>query len=94
MSFRQTGIDRVSHLDKSNTSTMSFSEATNQKSSDEHTCCVVCHNPFVEVHHIIPQAAGGSDDLRTLLRSAPTVTTCSVAIQEEGTDPRDAKPLV
>ena len=27
-----------------------------------HFSCVVCHNPFVEVHHIIPQAAGGSDD--------------------------------
>lgn len=28
-----------------------------------HYSCVICHKPFVEVHHIIPQHAGGSDSL-------------------------------
>ena len=35
--------------------------------------CVVCHRPFVEVHHIIPQHAGGSDDLSN---AAPLCAGC------------------
>jgi ribosomal protein L20 len=49
-----------------------------------HFSCVVCHNPFVEVHHIIPQAAGGSDDPEKALHSAPCVTITSAAIPRTG----------
>ena len=25
--------------------------------------CVICHNPFVDIHHIKPQAEGGEDTI-------------------------------
>src|SRR3990172_6098389 len=36
-------------------------------------CCVVCHQPWVEVHHIIPQTHGGPD---TLENAAPLCASC------------------
>jgi hypothetical protein len=38
-----------------------------------HFSCVVCRQPFVEIHHIIPQAAGGTDDLEN---AAPLCALC------------------
>ena len=35
--------------------------------------CVVCHEPWVEVHHIIPEAEGGSN---TLENAAPLCASC------------------
>ena len=53
---------------------MPFSEATKLEAKRRaHFSCVVCHQPFVEVHHIIPQAAGGSDDLEN---AAPLCASC------------------
>ena len=41
---------------------MPFSEHTKLKAKRQsHFRCVVCRQPFVEIHHIIPQADGGSD---------------------------------
>ena len=36
-------------------------------------CCVVCRQPFVEVHHIKPQSKGGSD---TIENAAPLCGSC------------------
>jgi HNH endonuclease len=53
---------------------MPFSEATKLEAKRRaHFSCVVCHQPFVEVHHILPQAAGGSDDLDN---AAPLCSSC------------------
>jgi hypothetical protein len=38
-----------------------------------HFACVICRQPFVEVHHIIPQAVGGPD---TLDNAAPLCAGC------------------
>lgn len=35
--------------------------------------CCICHDPFVEVHHIIPQANGGDDSLNN---AAPLCSSC------------------
>nr|WP_275444531.1 HNH endonuclease [Paenibacillus sp. ACRRX] len=35
--------------------------------------CVICHKVFVEIHHIIPQAEGGSD---TIENAAPLCASC------------------
>ncbi len=35
--------------------------------------CCICHDPFVEVHHIVPQAYGGDD---TLDNAAPLCSSC------------------
>jgi uncharacterized CHY-type Zn-finger protein len=43
---------------------MPFSESVKLEAKCKaHFACVACHQPFVEVHHIIPQAQGGSDDI-------------------------------
>lgn len=53
---------------------MPFNEATKLEAKRRaHFSCVICHNAFVEVHHILPQAAGGSDDLEN---AAPLCATC------------------
>ena len=53
---------------------MPFSEATKlEVKRRAHFACVVCHQPFVEVHHILPQAAGGSDDMDN---AAPLCASC------------------
>ncbi len=53
---------------------MPFSEPTKLKAKRKaHFCCVVCHQPFVEVHHIIPQADDGTDDLDN---AAPLCALC------------------
>lgn len=35
--------------------------------------CIVCHQPWVEVHHILPQANGGADDIDN---AAPLCGSC------------------
>ena len=42
---------------------MSFSEKVKNEVKKK-SCfrCVICHKPFVEIHHIVPQAEGGSDE--------------------------------
>ena len=35
--------------------------------------CVICQEPFVEVHHIIPQSEGGED---TIENAAPLCSRC------------------
>ena len=36
-------------------------------------CCVICHQPFVDVHHIVPQSNGGLD---TIENAAPLCSGC------------------
>ena len=36
-------------------------------------CCVICHQPFVEVHHIVPESDGGPD---TIENAAPLCGSC------------------
>jgi hypothetical protein len=44
--------------------TMPFSEARKLEAKRKaHFACVICHQWFVEVHHIIPQEHGGTDDI-------------------------------
>jgi uncharacterized CHY-type Zn-finger protein len=53
---------------------MPFSEKTKLEAKRKsHFACVICHQPFVEVHHILPQADGGSDDLDN---AAPLCGSC------------------
>ena len=42
------------------------------KYKSAHRCCV-CHKPFVEVHHLVPQAEGGNDSLEN---AAPLCASC------------------
>lgn len=53
---------------------MAFSEKTKiiAKRKSAFRCCL-CHKPFVEIHHIIPQAKGGSDNLDN---AAPLCSSC------------------
>lgn len=53
---------------------MAFSEQVKRiaKHQSAHRCCV-CHSAFVEVHHILPQAHGGSDKLDN---AAPLCASC------------------
>ena len=53
---------------------MAFSEPTKleAKRRSDFQCCI-CKEPFVEVHHILPQAVGGSDDLDN---AAPLCASC------------------
>jgi hypothetical protein len=53
---------------------MTFSEKTKllAKQKSAFRCCL-CHKPFVEIHHIIPQAEGGSDKLDN---AAPLCSSC------------------
>lgn len=53
---------------------MGFSERVKNlaKYKSAHRCCV-CHKPFVEVHHLIPKAAGGPDSIDN---SAPLCASC------------------
>jgi hypothetical protein len=44
-----------------------------QAKKQAHFCCVICHDPFVEVHHIVPQSDGGPD---TIENAAPLCGTC------------------
>ncbi|HEY3861375.1 MAG TPA: HNH endonuclease signature motif containing protein [Verrucomicrobiae bacterium] len=53
---------------------MPFNEVTKVEAKRKaHFACVVCKAPFVEVHHILPQAHGGSDDLEN---AAPLCAGC------------------
>lgn len=38
-----------------------------------HFCCAICHSAGVEIHHIIPQSEGGSDEAEN---SAPLCPSC------------------
>lgn len=53
---------------------MAFSERVKRtaKHKSAHRCCI-CHAAFVEVHHIIPQEHGGSDELDN---AAPLCAGC------------------
>jgi hypothetical protein len=53
---------------------VAFTERTRTlaKHQSAHRCCV-CHKPFVEVHHLIPQAEGGDDSLEN---AAPLCASC------------------
>lgn len=53
---------------------MPFSEKTKRiaKQKSAFRCCL-CHNPFVEIHHIIPQEEGGPDALDN---AAPLCSSC------------------
>ncbi|MFT3762684.1 MAG: HNH endonuclease [Pseudoxanthomonas sp.] len=53
---------------------MAFSERTKliAKNRSAHRCCI-CHAVFVEVHHIVPQELGGSDELDN---AAPLCASC------------------
>ncbi|QLE39750.1 HNH endonuclease [Nostoc sp. C052] len=53
---------------------MAFSEKIKllAKQKSAFRCCL-CHKPFVEIHHIIPQAEGGSDKLEN---AAPLCSYC------------------
>lgn len=53
---------------------MAFSESVKREAKlKAHYSCVICHKPFVEVHHIIPQHEGGPD---TLDNAAPLCGYC------------------
>jgi hypothetical protein len=53
---------------------MAFSEKTKllAKQKSAFRCCL-CHKPFVEIHHIIPQAESGADKLDN---AAPLCSSC------------------
>ena len=53
---------------------MAFSEKTKleAKKRSAFRCCI-CHKLFVEIHHIVPQAKGGSDDIEN---AAPVCSSC------------------
>lgn len=53
---------------------MAFSEKIKllAKQKSAFRCCL-CHKPFVEIHHIIPQAEGGADKLDN---AAPLCSSC------------------
>ena len=53
---------------------MAFSERT-KKIVKQKACfrCAICHNPFVEIHHIIPREEGGHD---TEDNAAPLCAAC------------------
>jgi hypothetical protein len=53
---------------------MGFSDQVKKlaKSKSAHRCCV-CHKPFVEIHHLLPQKEGGPD---TIENAAPLCASC------------------
>lgn len=53
---------------------MPFSERTKYlaKSKAAFRCCV-CHKPFVEIHHLVPESEGGPNDLEN---AAPLCASC------------------
>ncbi|WP_220186402.1 HNH endonuclease [Brevibacillus halotolerans] len=53
---------------------VAFSERTKKVAKQKANFrCVICYKPFVEVHHIIPQAEGGDDSLDN---AAPLCASC------------------
>lgn len=53
---------------------MAFSEKTKMEAKRKANFrCVVCHDKFVEVHHILPQVEGGDDSLDN---AAPLCAGC------------------
>ncbi|MFF2886987.1 HNH endonuclease [Paenibacillus sp. NPDC057967] len=53
---------------------MAFSEKVKKLAKQKANFrCVICYKPFVEIHHITPQAEGGDD---TLENAAPLCASC------------------
>ena len=53
---------------------MGFSEKVKLEAKQRaNFCCVICKQPFVDVHHIIPQSDGGPD---TIENAAPLCGSC------------------
>src|ERR1043166_8851083 len=53
---------------------MPFSEQTKQEAKRRaHYKCVICQESFLEVHHIVPQSEGGSDEIEN---AAPLCAGC------------------
>lgn len=53
---------------------MAFSEKVKKEVRKKSCCrCIICHKPFVEIHHIIPLAEGGSDNIEN---AAPLCAYC------------------
>lgn len=53
---------------------MAFSEKTKRVAKERAAFrCCICHRPFVEVHHIVPQVEGGDD---TIDNAAPLCSSC------------------
>ncbi len=53
---------------------MAFSEQVKLKVKYQaHFVCIFCEGPFPEIHHIEPQAEGGSDDIDN---AAPLCGSC------------------
>jgi hypothetical protein len=53
---------------------MAFSEKIKLLAKQKSTFrCCLCHKPFVEIHHIVPQAEGGADELDN---AAPLCSSC------------------
>lgn len=53
---------------------MPFTESVKREAKQKaHYKCVICHRPFVEIHHIIPQHENGPD---TLDNAAPLCGYC------------------
>ncbi len=49
--------------------------------------CVICHRPFVEIHHIVPQIEGGSDELEN------AAALCSSCHDLFGGNPKKRKQI-
>lgn len=53
---------------------MTFSKKTKEEAKERaHYMCVICHDPFLEVHHIVPEAEEGDD---TIENAAPLCAGC------------------
>nr|WP_308742914.1 HNH endonuclease signature motif containing protein [uncultured Anaerocolumna sp.] len=53
---------------------MAFSERVKKEVRKKACCrCIICHKPFVEIHHIIPLTEGGSDNIEN---AAPLCAYC------------------
>lgn len=53
---------------------MAFSERVKIEVRKKASCrCIICHRPFVEIHHIVPLTEGGSDDIEN---AAPLCAYC------------------
>lgn len=68
---------------------MAFTERVKREVRKKACCrCVVCNKPFVEIHHIIPQAEGGSDDIDN------AVPLCAYCHDILGDNPAKRKQLL
>lgn len=49
--------------------------------------CAICHKPFVEIHHIIPQAENGPDTMEN------AIALCAYCHDVYGSNPTKRKQL-